>query len=390
MFHGNTQLGDANGAYTAEIAMGWAREEAGLHDFDDAGLVVPLHELITRVLSDLSFTPAGLFNFKATIHRFLLNRLRLQRDLAAYPEILEEDVSDPIIILGMPRTGTTVLQRKMSADPQMQKLSLWRLLNPAPFDGEVPGDPAGRFAFARLVEDATRANPDFTISHETAADEADEDSYLLLLSFDYMMLHNIFPSPSLLEWLRSRPRQPPHLLERKLLQYLQWQDGGRRGRRWVLKNPGAVGHLKALHQTFPKATFVHSHRDMTEVMPSYCRLMEAIYQALLEPRDLHFHGREALDYWGHEIACYVRDRAELGDTINIIDLPYLDLVRDPIPTIKRVYAQAGLAYTAKSESAIKAWTAQNPQHKHGKADYSLERYGLTAQMIADAFRDATA
>ena len=79
----------------------------------------------------------------------------------------------------------------------------------------------------------------------------------------------------------------------------------------MLKNPGGVGFLKALHATFPKATFVHSHRDMSEVIPSYCRLMESIYAPLLEPLDLHRHGRDVLAYWGPELARYASDRAEL-------------------------------------------------------------------------------
>ena len=389
MFQGSTQLRHEGERYTAEIAIEGAREEAGLQDFGDPAFLEPLQALIECVQSDVTFTPVGVLNFKATVQRFLVNRLRLQRDLAAHPEILEEDVSDPIVILGMPRTGTTLLQRLISADPRMQKLALWKLLNPAPFDGESPGNPVGRLAFAKLVEDATRANPDFTIAHETAAEEADEDSYLLLLSFDYAMLTLIFPSASYLAWVRQRPRLPAHRFEKTLLQYLQWQDGGRRGRRWVLKNPGAVGHLRALHETFPKAVFVHSHRDMAEVMPSYCGLMEAIYRPLLEPVDPHRIGREALDYWGHEMSRYARDRAELGDAITMIDLPYLDLVRDPIAAVRTIYRHAGIDFTEEASAAIRGWFAANPQHKHGKANHSLERYGLSPERIAATFAGTT-
>lgn len=385
MFQGNTRLSHQDGPYTVDFALAGAREEAGLTDFGDDSFLEPLRKLIECVQSDVAFTPMGLLNFKSTIQRFLVNRLRFQRDVTAHPEILDEDVSDPIMILGMPRTGTTKLQRLISADPQMQKLSLWKLLNPAPFDGERPGEPTGRLAFARIVEEATRANADFTTSHETAADEADEDSFLLLLTFDYVMLYCIFPSASYLAWVRDRPTLPPHAFEKKMLQYLQWQDGGRRGRRWVLKNPGGIGFLKALHHTFPRATFIHSHRDMVEVIPSYCRLMESIYVPLLEPIDLRRHGREVLEYWGPEVARYAKERAELGDAITMIDVPYLDIVRDPMPTILEAYARAGIPFIADSEAAINAWSAANRQHKHGKAIYSLERYGLTREMIAEAF-----
>jgi hypothetical protein len=297
MFQGTTNLSAHSCTYAMEVALAGARQEARLEDFGDPEFLEALSKLIECALCDVRFTAAGMLNFKATVQRFLVNRLRWQRDLVAHPEILDEDVSDPIVTLGMPRTGTTKLQRLISADPQMQKLSLWKLLNPAPFADELPGHPTGRLAFARAVEEATRANPEFTASHETSATEADEDSYFALLSFDYVMLYCIFPSASYLEWVRKRPQRSAHRLEKQLLQYLQWQDGGRRGRRWVLKNPGAVGFLEPLHEVFPKATFVHSHRDMTEVIPSYCRLMETIYQVLLEPIDLVRHGCEVLEYW---------------------------------------------------------------------------------------------
>src|SRR5690606_6163617 len=94
---------------------------------------------------------AGFTQLDTMAHRLLVNRLRFAEDLAHHPEILDEDVSDPIVVIGFPRSGTTVLQRMMSADPAMQSLKLWRLLNPAPFPGEAPGEPGGRLAFAEQV-----------------------------------------------------------------------------------------------------------------------------------------------------------------------------------------------------------------------------------------------
>lgn len=385
MFQGTTKLSDTTSRYGLQVALTGAREEANLQEFGDDVFIEPLERLIEGCLSEVRFTEIGLMSFKATIQRFLVNRLRFERDLSAHPEILREDVSDPIIILGMPRTGTTKLQRLISADPQMQKLSLWKLLNPAPFPGEQPGKPEGRMAFAKIVETATRENAAFTTSHETAADEADEDSYLALMSFDYVMLAIIFPSPSYLRWVRARPQDQAHVFEKRMLQYLQWQDGGRRDRRWVLKNPGAVGFLRVLKSTFPRATFVHSHRDMTQVIPSYCRLIEAIYHPLLEPLDLHQHGRDVLEYWGPEMARYAEEIAALGNSVNVLDVPYLEIVRDPTPTIREIYKRAGVAFTAESKAAMQAWLEANQQHKHGKAAYSLERYGLTVEMIDSAF-----
>ncbi len=385
MFQGDTAVDLESGPFTLERALLAAKEESGLKDFGDTGFLEPLEVLIDCVNRDLSFTAAGEINFRGSVQRLLANRLRVQRDLSAHPEILSEDVSDPIMILGMPRTGTTKLQRLLSADPQFQGLPLWQLLNPAPFAEEVPGDPVQRIAFAKMVEDATRANADFTTSHETAALEVDEDSYLLLMTFEYPLLYSLYPSSSYLSWVRDRDRLPPHQYEMRLLQYLQWQNEGRQGRRWVLKNPGAVGCLSALKETFPGITFVHSHRDMQEVMPSYCRLMEAALNPLLEVVDPIQHGRNSLDFWSHEMARYSRDRTELADKLNIIDVPYLDLVKNPMALVKDIYTHCALTFSDAALESMRKWEQANQQHKHGKARYSLKQYGLNAEQIDAAF-----
>lgn len=387
MFQGDRQL-DHTQKLTIDRAMYEARRETGLSDFGDDPFAEALAKLCECVANELDFTDVGALSFQSTIVRFLVNRLRFQKDLRDHPEILEEDVSDPLVVLGMPRTGTTKLQRLLSADPHNQRLELWRLLNPAPFPGELPGKPEGRLAFAKIVEDATKANSDFLASHETAAREADEDSYLLLNAFDYDMLHNIFTADSFLMWARSRSAMPAHTYERKLLQYLQWQDGGRKGRRWVMKNPGAVGHLRAMRETFPKATFIYSHRNLIEVLPSYCRLMESIYQPLYKKVNPHEVGRQSLLFWGESMRRFAKDRTDLSGELNLMEVHYLDLVKNPFPVIKEFYARAGLGYTKDGEASIKAWSDANQQHKFGKAQYSLERYGLTEQMIRDEFGSA--
>jgi hypothetical protein len=388
MFQGNTRIDDSTTGYSLAIALAGAEREAGLSDFGDRAFEEPLAQLIESCLRELRFSELGLQNFKATIQRFLVNRLRLQRDLVQHPEILDEDVSDPIIVLGMPRTGTTKLQRLLSADPRNHKLALWKLLNPAPFPGDDHPPNAARLAFARIVEEATRANPDFTMSHETAADEADEDSFLLLFSLEYSMLHNIFPADSYLAWVRNRSPLAAHRYERTLLQYLQWQEGGRKPGRWILKNPGHVGHLEALHAVFPRATYVHSHRDMAEVLASYCHLIESIYKPLyvdVDPREV---GRQALLYWAPALERHARDRAELGDRVAILDVPYRGITDDPYPIVSEIYSRAGITLTPEAEAAMRAWSDRNHQHKHGKAAYRLERYGLTVDDIRRAVRDA--
>ena len=385
MFSGNTKILDDAVNYTLDVALASARAEAELDDFGSDEFIEPLRFLIKYSCEEVPFKPAGLFNFKSTIQRYLVNRLRLARDLRDHPEILEEDVSDPIMILGMPRTGTTKLQRLLSADTQNQSTAFWRLLNPAPFPGESSNKPEDRIAFAKIVEDALRANTTFTSSHEVTAEEAEESSYLPIQSFDHLLLYAIYPSASYLEWTRSRSPIEAYRYKKTLLQYLQWQDGGRKGRRWILKNPGALGHLSSLVEVFPKISFVQSHRNLAEVLPSYCRLIETMLEPLVELENLHEFGKAQIDYWNPEFKRNAEQRKTLGTRLKIIDEPYLNIVKNPFATARKVYELAGMTLTPDREDKMRQWSEGNQQHKHGKAEYSLERYGLTKDSIKDAF-----
>ena len=385
MFSGDARLDHDLADFSLDVALKSARTEAQLDDFGSDDFIEPLRMLIDCCLSEVPFKREGLFNFQATIQRHLVARLRLQRDVQAHPEILEEDVSDPIMILGMPRTGTTKLQRMMSADPHVQELTFWRVLNPAPFPDELPGDPAGRRDFARMVEGDAQANEEFLASHEHRADEAEEDSMLLVQAFDCAMIWHIFPSDSFLDWVRGRPQLEAHRYEKKLLQYLQWQDGGKRGRPWILKNPGAIGHLEELREVFPKITFVHSHRSLLEVMPSFCRLMSSLQTPLMEVGDLHSFARKQIEYWGPEFRRYAQARKALEASIDILDVSFSEVVRDPLPVVREAFERAGVPFTSLGERAMTRWSDANAQHKHGKPVYSLEEYGLTRESIESAF-----
>ncbi len=310
------------GELNPDAILAAATADTGLSDYGDYDVVEPLSRLLSGVIADLPLAPMGLVSFKAFLHRILINRLRFQRDLDEHPEILDEDVSDPIIIVGMPRTGTTKLQRMMSADPNVQAAHTWRLLNPAPFPGAVRGQPDPRIEPAKHIEAMMNASSSFRAMHEFKAVESDEDSFLLLFTLEYSFVGILWPSTTYIDWVRSRDRRPAYRYQKKLLQYLQWQDGGRKGRRWILKNPGHLGALDVLLETYPKAVLVKTKRNVVDAMPSFCRLMEpAILPNFsgMSSRDL---GRQSMDFWTHEMKRYADIRATMGSKLNMIDAPF--------------------------------------------------------------------
>lgn len=382
-------LMSATNFFDVNAVLSAARNEAKLEDFGELTFIPGLTKLLECAREEIHFTPEGKIGFEVTVRRWLVNRLRYVEAVKQHPEILAEDVSDPIVIIGMPRTGTTKFQRFLSADPNNFRLSLWMTLNPAVFPGEEPGNPRERIAFAEMIA-AQQNNPDFLTSHERTPEDAEEDSDLLLFSIDYMMVHILCPTDSLMDWLRQRPRLPAYQLQNKLLQYLQWQQGGRHtgetnNRRWVLKNPGHIGQMDALSQVYPNATIVHLHRNLLEVLPSYCRLIQSLYQVMFNDIDPHEIGRQALRYWGPEFRRQAEQREQLRDKLNIIDVSYLDVVKNPMALAETLYQRAGHPLTELGRRAMEQWNRENGQHKHGKPSYSLEQYGLTESAIEAAF-----
>ncbi|MEM8497166.1 MAG: sulfotransferase [Pseudomonadota bacterium] len=373
-------------AFDLDHVLANAQQAAGLDDFGDLPFVEALEELLRCAKEDLEFSNNGRLAFESNLQRWLVNRLRYVNDVKINPAILNEDVSDPIVVIGMPRSGTTKMQRLLSSLPGTISLPLWMTQNPAPFPGEEPGKPVQRIEYARAIQSAqAEHNPDFLASHERKADEAEEDSDLLLFAFDYLMMYIIHPSERFLTWLRSRPRLPAYEFQKRLLQYLQWQQGGKRGRRWILKNPGHIGQMDALTQVYPKATLVHLHRDLREVLPSYCRLIQSIYQELFVSVDPRRIGRETLAYWGPEFRRQRQQRQTFAEQLNILDVSYQAAVGDSLAVVERLFEAACMPLDEQVMVAIRNWEEGNKQHKHGRPSYSMAQYGLDQQDIMDVF-----
>lgn len=366
-------------------ALAAAREASGIDRDEDAAFVRALDAFYHFARKNAG-SGAGFAQLDAMAHRLLVNRLRFAKDLARHPEIRDEDVSDPIVVIGFPRSGTTVLQRMMSADPAMQSLKFWRLLNPAPFPGEAANEPGGRLVFAEQVADAIRTgNPALHAAHPAVADDADEDWNLHHLTFQHVgHIYTGLPDTDYLAHLRTLPRAPTYRYAADLLRYLQWQDGGRRGRRWILKSPVHVGHLEEMLSVHPGATFVYPRRDFRTVVASFCNALEAAQQPHLS-RSPAGIGKIALEYWVPEMRRFQQARTRLGDRLKMIEINYRDLLADPIPHIRGFYAQADVILSAEGEAAIRTWIADNPAGKHGINQYSLDRYELTEAMVDDAF-----
>lgn len=362
----------------------FAESGTGARDFLDRGFL-PNLEKVLEIPTRLPLSQRGLEGMHANSLRWLVNRLRYEADLAKHPEILDEDVSDPIVVLGLPRSGTTKLQRFLSADPALQATPAWMMWNPAPFPGEQRGDPAPRIEWAaRMMSIVSNTGESYQKMHEFAAKEADESSFVPLANFDYVMQYTTAPDPVFLEWARGVVRASPLGFLRKMLQYLQWQQGGRKGP-WLLKNPGHTGEVADMLEVFPNASFVISMRDLSDTMGSSMRMMGEILVNSFDAPDPHRYADETVEYWSYELGRYQAQRRTLGERCRIVEASYSRCVKDGIGVAREVYALHGLPWTATGEAAMRQWDIDNPRHKLGSYGYSLEDYGWSREKVEAAF-----
>jgi len=374
-------------ALTLEPLLEGAFKEAatGAREFRDASFVPNLEKAL-EIPTRLDMSARGLMGVHANFTRFLVNRLRWEADVEKHPEILDEDVSDPIVVLGLPRSGTTKLQRFLSADPNVWATPAWMMFNPAPFPEEAPGDFTPRKLWAAAAMGAvTNTNDTYQIMHEFDADEADETSFVPLANFDNTMQFITTPDYEYLEWARSVSRAPSQAYLREMLKYLQWQIGGKQGKPWVLKNPGNTGEFLEVLEVFPNATFVMSARDLYKTMGSSMRMGTEILQNTFDPLDPHFVGQYTVDYWGYELKRYLKQRDEMGPDVRLLEIDYSRSVSDGLSVARELYELAGLPWTPEGEAAMRQWDIDNPRHKLGSYGYQLEDYGWSEDKISEAF-----
>ena len=363
-----------------------ACEETGLDDYGDDRFLEALTRWLQSVATEGRLTQFGLMSVLGDVHRILVNRLRFYADLKNHAEILEEDVSDPVVITGFPRSGTTKLQRIMACHPDVQYLPLWRVLYPAPLPGWAPGDPDPRVDMGRAVaEFQAQYFPEVNLGHPMGAELAEEDALLLGLTLRSAVPVFTRRVPSFMTWWLQQPRRAPYEFLRAILQYLQWQDGGRRGRPLVLKAMDHFGNLDLVAEMFPKCTIAICHRHPKVSVPSAARLNESIRRTVSDDVDPFEVGAHMLEYLSGEAERNVAQREALDESVRVVDVPFAQIVSDPLAVARAIYARHGMPLTADAERRMTLWQQQDPHD--GTHSYSLEQYGLTESQIDKAFSE---
>jgi hypothetical protein len=362
-----------------------AAEQTGLDDFGDGSYRGRLDVLCGALREEAGLSPAGVVGAHSQLLQLLKNRLLIQQLLSAHPEIRKVPIERPIIICGLPRTGTTHLHNLIAADPSMRYLPYWESLEPVLPEHERPGPGAADPRIARTDASLTLVNsamPLFERMHEMTTEHAHEEIQLLAIDFSTMLFETIAPMPTWRDFYRSSDQTPSYSYLRTVLQALVWLRGGTR---WVLKSPQHLEQFAPLVSTFPDATFVVTHRDPVSVTASLTTMMTYTARMFLDPIDPQRVG----GYWRDRVQQLLTACAEDRDVLpadHSIDVRFQDLLADDMATVRSIYSVAGQPMPPESEAAMGSFLEQHARGRHGSVLYHLEPFGIDPAERREAMR----
>jgi hypothetical protein len=312
--------------------------------------------------------------------RLLANRLRMKRDFQRHPEIAEQPVHGPLVIMGVARSGTTKLQKALAASGDFNFLTFWQNFNWASVTG-VPGeDVSARIAeadeFCRWYD---RRSPETKLGHHFETLEPEEEGPLSEGCFVAPSFYGYSEMPSYARWLADKPRTIFFRFLRDVLKYLQWQGLAGPARPWILKSPNYNGLELQLLEVFPDARFVVANRSPLQTLASMCKLVSCFRQAF---GSAEVDNNLIIEGNYRAMEAHLANRRAHPE-LQILDLRFEDIVGDLPAVLERVYAHAGLRLTAAARERMLKWNAENQMHKLGEFKYSLADAGLEEAVIRE-------
>jgi hypothetical protein len=361
-----------------------ARQRERLDDFGDDSFREPLRVLLGALEREANLSPLGRAMSRQLLLGLLASRLRLVELLREHPEIREERIEAPVVILGLPRTGTTHLHNLLAEVPELRSLPYWESLEPIPpaavREGRAPDARHKRCAGALKVQDFVM--PLLPAMHEMSADAPHEEIQLLAIDFRTMFFEASTFVPSYGAWYRDHDQTGAYRHLKLLLQTLQWFRGPKR---WVLKSPQHLEQIRPLMTVFPDARVVHTHRDPARVIASMCTMVA--YG--LRMQSAHVDPIAVGGIWGDRIAgmleASLRDRP-LVPPSQALDLPFDAFMADAVGSALRVCRFASLPAEAPTRRRLEEYQAANPRGRHGTIEYRLEEFGLDAASLRRRLR----
>ena len=349
-----------------------ARHATGLDDFGHGQWREPFRVLLKALEEEAQLTLMGRLMARSDIIVWLSTRLQVTDLLQRHPEILDEQVTAPMIIAGLPRSGTSILFELMSQDPEVGVPLTWEAIFPCPPPERASYDSDPRIDKAhKLVTQWNRVAPEFASMHQMGGRIPAECGLLMVGTFisDHIAASHQTPSYSM--WCAQADYLPVYAYHKQILQILQWKNPRQR---WLLKAPEHQVHLETLLQVYPDACIVQTHRDPLKCMASTTSLMGTLYHMRSDqPFNAELFENIIMGEATAQRLGKVIEQRESGvvPAARIVDSRYQDLMNDPIACIENIYTHFQMTLSKKALSNMREYLEGKPKGKYGIHHYTI-------------------
>lgn len=360
-----------------------AHEATGIADFDSNTWREGFDVLVGDVNAHIdNFSEGGIARVKNDIVHYLKGRLKVSDYLRQNPELLDRPIERPVFVMGVPRTGTTLMSNLLAADPARRSPLTWEIDDPVPpvsSPAMLTQDPR---ALARLEAEkaALAANPAMGKYYRGSAVYPNECVFFMAHDFKTLMIESKGVLPAYKEFIFSCDMTSAYEYHKKFLQVLQHHAGGV----WNVKKPSHALWLETIFKVYPDARVIWTHRDPFTATGSLMSVISLSHMGHLGKIDAEWLGKD-YPLQAAEHAGRIMDFRDKFGEDKIIDVHYADMISDPVGTTKKVYAELGDEWTSAAEAGVQKWVDDNPQDKFGRHEYKLAQYGVTKESLEPLF-----
>jgi Sulfotransferase family len=352
-----------------------AKRRCALDDFGEGDFVDALSRLLDSCQDEAQLNLLG----KTDVLETLCARLQMERDRQLYPDIARQEIREPLFIVGLPRSGTSVLHRLLAADPEHRSPLMWEVRSPSP-----PTRDNEKRRIQRATQSCNFFNwlvPTFRFVHTVGAEVPQECVSLMTPTFLSDQFDAMYYVPSYRTWFFRQDLRPAYEYHRRFLQHLQFR---RAARRWILKAPTHMFALPGLLSVYPDALFVQTHRTPVDAMASVSSLVTILRSAFSDGVDRFIVCREAIDYWSETMDKFLRERDGLADN-RICDIQYDQIRREPIRAVRWIYEFFGWSLSREAEQNMRILIASQAKRQSANHRYDLSQFGANADDVLSAF-----
>ena len=346
-----------------------------ISDFGDEAFKEGLHELVKSIeASDM--TVVNKIALKQTISFNLTRRLILENTRKKRPDIFQQPLNNPLIVLGFPRTGTTIIHRLLALDPNSRAYTMLELTYPFPWMNLDAMRPQMQKSYARMKS----IMPDLDMKHEVGVDIPEECINVLGPTFSSWNYYIQAPVPEYMKWCFTTDQHRKYREYKDYLHLLQSMDPEKRP---TLKSPPHTAGIKEIHEVIPNAMMVQMHRDPVEFVLSTNSILKTLHQRE-KPEQIKKMALDNLDFIEGMMIKNLEHRKEMGS--HVFDVMYKDLMKDPVATIQSIYDHYNIPWPKGYDKLILDYLEVNKKNKYGKHKYTLEEFGLTKKMVLDRLK----